>query len=358
MAPAQIVRDGDRRRRPGGARDGYHLGEARPIVRDPRRGRACRRSWRGAGTRCGSTRPPVRRAPGHALPGEAHVISDDARDGRLPRGVRGALRAARSSGTAVDTLAKDDGGYVAAPRATDVRGRQRGRRDRRDAEAPTFRLRAGARPAASLSSTRATTETSRSCRRARARGRREPLGRGHRPRGRRDARDHSLGPGHRQIPASVDTRRGRMGFRLLVLRRLAHPHRWTRRWGARCGRTSDTAARRSCATGRRICSPRASSECSRGRSASRTAGPCSTTVASSTSGTSSGAPASGGTSRGSTFRSSWAKTDTRCSIAASSPRAGALLRRAAVPPLVHVDAHLRRGKGCGAGGARPRVPTR
>ena len=34
----------------------------------------------------------------------------------------------------------------------------------------------------------------------------------------------------------------------------------------------------------------------------------------------SGAPASGGTSRGSTSRSSWAKTDTRCSTAASSRR--------------------------------------
>ena len=70
-----------------------------------------------------------------------------------------------------------------------------------------------------------------------------------------------------QIPARVDTRRGRMGFRALVLRRVAHPDDGHAARAARCARTSGTAARRCSATGGRICSPRVSSGRSRGRSA-------------------------------------------------------------------------------------------
>ena len=120
--------------------------------------------------------------------------------------------------------------------------------------------------------------------------------------------------------------------------------RWTRRWAARCGHTSGTAALRCCGTGGRICSRLVSSGRSHGRWACRTAGQCSTTAESSTSGTSSGAPGSGPTSRGSTFRSRWATTATPCSTAAPSTRLRALLRGTPVPALVHVDAGLRTGR--------------
>ena len=91
------------------------------------------------------------------------------------------------------------------------------------------------------------------------------------------------GPDTGQIPASVETRRGARRLSRAVLPRLARPHDGHATSAARCDRTSGTAALRSCATGRRICSPPGSSAFTRGWSASRTACPCSTTVASSTS---------------------------------------------------------------------------
>ena len=67
----------------------------------------------------------------------------------------------------------------------------------------------------SPSSTRTTTATSPSCRTGRARRGREPLGVGHRVRGGREHHTILSGVDTGQIPARVDTRRGRMGFRAL-----------------------------------------------------------------------------------------------------------------------------------------------
>ena len=86
-----------------------------------------------------------------------------------------------------------------------------------------------------------------------------------------------------QIPASVESRRGRLGFRVLFF--LGH----ARADGRHAARPQDASAhparRRAAAarTGRRTCSPLESSACSRVPSASRTGCRCSTTAASSTS---------------------------------------------------------------------------
>ena len=75
------------------------------------------------------------------------------------------------------------------------------------------------------------------------RRRRQPLGRGHRLRGRRGARDDPLGR-DRSDPGGVDTRRGRMGFRVSPSPGITSS-RWTRRSAARCARNP---ARRRAAT--------------------------------------------------------------------------------------------------------------
>ena len=185
----------------------------------------------------------------------------------------------------------------------DVRGRQRRRRDGRHAESVRPELRARARPADHTAPLERLPETRRSCKD----GAVLVVGASHSG---ADiayelAAEHDTmlsGADRGQIPVRVDTRRGRMGFRVLAF---AGKHIFTMDtpMGRRCALTSGTRARRSCGTGGRTCSPRASSGRSRGRSAFEMAGRYSTTAASSTSGTSSGAPASRGTSRGSTCRS-------------------------------------------------------
>ena len=181
---------------------------------------------------------------------------------------------------------------------------------------------------------------------------------GHRLRGRRDAHDWSSPastPG--RYPCRVDTRRGRMGFRVLAFAG-RHILTWTRRWGERCGRMSVTAGHRCCATGGRISSPRGSSGVAR------------------TVGVDDGRPVledgrvldvrnvvwcTG-------FRPDFSWIEAPFEIGddgypvqyrgAVAVGARPLLRRAALPALVHVDARLRRGQGRGARGRAPRVPTR
>ena len=86
----------------GGGQAGLAVGllpeEARPAVRDPRRERADRRLLAHAHVELA---PPVhacalRRPARLAVPGRRLVVPDGARDGRLPRGVRGTVRASRA----------------------------------------------------------------------------------------------------------------------------------------------------------------------------------------------------------------------------------------------------------------------
>ena len=95
-------RDRDHRRRPGGPGGRVPPGAARPAVRDPRRPRARRRRLAQA---LGLPAPVHARAattacPGCPFPAPTLVLPDQGRDGRLPRGLRGALRAAGPHGRA------------------------------------------------------------------------------------------------------------------------------------------------------------------------------------------------------------------------------------------------------------------
>ena len=154
--------------------------------------------------------------PGMRFPAKRHALPDDARDGGLPRVVRGALRAARSLGHERGRLTKDGDRYVVTA-ATRVRGRQRRRRDGRHADAVRPELRAASSTRGSRSSTRTTTGARRSCRT----GRCSSSGRATRARTSRTSslREHETilsGADRGQIPVRVDTRRGRMGFRVLA----------------------------------------------------------------------------------------------------------------------------------------------
>ena len=290
-----------------GLATGYHLQRQRPVVRDPRRERARRRSVaEPLGLAPALLAGELRRASRAALPGEAHVVPDDARDGGLPRVVRGALRASGALGVAVDALTNGRC-PLRASRVGDrrARGRQRRRRDGRDAEAATSRASRPSSIRGSHSSTRTTTGTSSQLQE----GPVLVVGASHSGadiayEARRGARHDPLRRRHRADPGEGRHASRAHGLPRAVLRRVKHiltmdtpmgrkmrPHiRHERR--AAPAVPAEGPARR----GRRA-------DDSRGRSASETAGRCSTTAASSTSGTSSGAPASGATSRGSTCRS-------------------------------------------------------
>ena len=97
------VRDGGHRRRPGRTLGRLPPGPARPAVRHPRRERAGRRRLaQSAGTRCACSRPPASTAWPGCVPAPALVVPDQGRDGRLPRGLRGALRLPVRNGVRVD----------------------------------------------------------------------------------------------------------------------------------------------------------------------------------------------------------------------------------------------------------------
>ena len=90
---SRAVRHGDHRRRPGGARGRLPPAQAGSVVRDPRRGRASRRHLAEAlGFAAAVLAGALRRAARDAVPGAADIVPDDGRDGRLPRGLRRALR--------------------------------------------------------------------------------------------------------------------------------------------------------------------------------------------------------------------------------------------------------------------------
>ena len=145
-------------------------------------------------------------------------------------------------------------------------------------------------------------------------------------------------------------RRGRAGLPRALLRRRRTCSRSTRHSDARCARTSGTAARPCCGTGRRICSPQGSSASRADRRRARRHCPCSKTAASSTSRTSSGAPASGRTTRGSRLPLEHRRGRLpRASTAVSSPRAPGLYFVGML--FLHsfsVDADRGVGEGCRA----------
>ena len=268
------------------------------------------------------------------------------------------LEAYASALRASGALGNDRGDAVEGGRP--VRGhRRRARRSRqttsssRRASCRSRTSRASHRSSirASGSSTRATTATSPSCRTgARARRRSEPLRSRHRLRGGGGARHHPVGAGHRADPGIGRDAARTHRLPRAVLPRVRTSSRWTRRSAARCARTSATAALRSCATGRRTCSPRVSS----GRSRD-------------TVGVQDGMPVlddgrvvdvqnviwcTG-------FRRdfSWIRGPVRGRrrrLPGAVPRrrrlsSRPLLRGAALPALVHVDAHRRGGQGRRAG---------
>ena len=140
-------------------------------------------------------------------------------------------------------------------------------------------LRARARSRGSRSSTRTTTATLAAAGRRRARRRGEPLGRGHRVRGRRASTTRSFRASTTGRSRCGSTRAAGAWAFACCSSPARTSSRWTRRWAARCARTCGTAALRSSVTGGRIFAPPVSTGRSRGRSASRTAGRCSTTAA-------------------------------------------------------------------------------
>ena len=180
----RAIRDGDRGRRPGRP-FGRLPPEARgPVVRDPRRERPDRRQLaRALGFAEALLARIARQPPRHAVPRATHCLSDERRDGGLPRGVRGSVRAARANGDLRGGLVQ---GRQPLP-GERPRGRVRsGQRRRRDGCLPEavrapFRLRARSEhhsaPLERLSQSLAAAGWSR------ARRRREPLGLGRRVRG-------------------------------------------------------------------------------------------------------------------------------------------------------------------------------
>ncbi len=87
-----------------------------------------------------------RRAPGHAVPGAAVVVPDEGRDGRLPPGVRRALRAARPKRRERGPSHARGRSVRADERHAAVRRRQRRCRDRRVPHAEGAAVRVRARP--------------------------------------------------------------------------------------------------------------------------------------------------------------------------------------------------------------------
>ena len=239
--------------------------------------RASESATRGAtaGTRSACTPRRYDGLPGDAVPGQAHVVPDDARDGRLPRVVRGALRAAGPVGVAVDALTKEGDRYVVTA------GDRRFEAD--NVVVATGVMQKPYVPASrrssirgSRSSTRATTATSPSCRRAAV----LVVGASHSGPTSRTRRRRSTPPSCRadtgQIPPGSTRGAGAWASASCSSSgRTSSP--WTRRSVARCARTSGTAALRSCGIGRRTSCRRRRAD-PREPSACRTGCRCSTTA--------------------------------------------------------------------------------
>ncbi len=227
MAPRREVRHGDRRRRPGRARDRLPPREAAgPTVRDPRRERAGRRSLANrAGTRSASTRRRATTGSRAALPGAALVLPD--RRTRWPTTSR-RTRALRAAGAALGRSrrhARRRRPVRRRPPVT-VRSRPTTWSSRQGDEKPPSRLRARARPAASPA--HPATPQPLPVRRAGVVVA-APATRGESP---TRSRTHRRFPArHRQILRGRHAR-GRMGSVLVFAGRTSS--RWTRRWAARC----------------------------------------------------------------------------------------------------------------------------
>ena len=304
MAAGESVRDGDHRRRPGRPRGRLPPEAAGPVVRDPRRERARRRQLAQAlGLAAALLAGEPRRAARDAVPGAARrrtrrrtrwptTSRPTPRDFELPvRSGDGGRRA-------------DEGGRPLrrTRRRPALRGRQRRRRDGRLPEAARPELRAASSTRASRSSTRTTTATCRSCRTGRcsssARATRAPTS----PSRRRPTHDAILsGTDTGQIPAPIESRRGRIGFRGALLRRHARPDR------GHADRPEDAPARparRRPAPPLQAEGPARGGRRARARAHGRRRGRAARArrrTRPRRRGTSSGAPASGPTSRGSRF---------------------------------------------------------
>ena len=238
----------------GGARDRLPPGEARAPVRDPRCERADRRPVAQAlGLPQAVLTRGIRRAPGHALPGETGVLSDDARDGRLPRGVRKRTSSFRCAPARPWRRCRRTESGTCSPPASRRSRRTTSSSQRVSCRSRSSRASRRSSVRASGSSIRTTTGTSRSSRRAAcslsARATPEPTSpTRRRPSTRPSCRDRTrVRSRHRSrhgedAPASAHCS---SSGRTSSLR--------TRRSAARCARTSGTAALRSCATERRIC---------------------------------------------------------------------------------------------------------
>ena len=179
----------------------------------------------------------LRRASGHAVPGAALSLPNDTRDGRLPRVVRRALRAARAHEHGRGHAGKERRALRRDGRYEDVRGRQRGRGDRRHAEAGGSDLRPGARPEHHATPLERLPQPLAASGGACPGGRRESLGCRHRARGSCRARDDPVGKRHRPDPCvGRDPARAGRSARAL-LRRL------TRADDGHAARAQDASAR-------------------------------------------------------------------------------------------------------------------
>ena len=239
--------------------------------------------------------------PGMPFPAPRTDVPDEGRDGRLPRGVRGALRASGPQRRGRRGADEGERPIRRAGRQRALRGRQRRRRHRRLQEAVHARVRGRARSEHHPASLQRLPQPVAAAGRAGARRRRRATRARTSP---TRHRRHTTSSSRARTPGRFRcrSRAGADGSASACSCSSARTSSTsTRRWAARCARTSGTAVGRSSATAGRTCSPRESSASSREPSASSAAFPCSTTVASSTCATSSGAPASGPTSAGFAF---------------------------------------------------------
>ena len=237
-----------------------------------------------AGTRCRLYSPAtLRRASGHALSRAASLLPHDDEMGDYLEAYAARFELPVRSGTTVEALTKDGDRFVVTA------GDQTFEADNVVVATGVMQkplvpeLRGRARPAHHAAALERLPEPLAAPGGPRARRRREPLGRRHRLRGGRRARDDPVGTGHGQIPASVETRRGRIAFRGLFFARHARPHR------RHADRPEDAPAH----PARRRTAPALPQEGSarrRGRARARADGrcrrtgcPCSTAAASSTS---------------------------------------------------------------------------
>ena len=214
----EVLRHRDRRRRAGRARDRIPPCEARPVVRDPRRQRARRRPLaEPLGLAAAVLAGELRRAPRDARSRPSarsypttHEMADylESYAARFELPVR--------SATAVEALTKEGDRYVVSAGDAAVRGRQRRRRDGRDAGAVRSELRARARSGDHAAPLERLPQPVPAAGRGRcsssARATRERTSRTRRP---QSTARSSRAPTPGRFPARVDTRRGRMGFRLL-----------------------------------------------------------------------------------------------------------------------------------------------